>query len=150
MIRFRTGDLGSPLEYSCQCGRKNPVFDLLGRCDDIIVIGGANITAHDFEEAIADFPELSSVFQIVGKTAGDGDAIELLVEFKEASAAVGPKKRDIETRLAVKLRERSYKLRAAVDQGWLGSLEVRTLPPGAIERVARTGKVIVIKDKRVK
>lgn len=150
VIRFRTGDLGTPLSYECPCGRKNAVFELLGRCDDIIIIGGANITPHDFEEAIADFPELSSIFQIVGLTVGGRDAIELNVELKRAEDVGAPRLAALGAKLVERLREHSYKLRAAVEQGWLASLEARILPPGAIERVARTGKAIVIKDKRVK
>jgi len=150
VIRFKTGDLGTPLNSPCPCGRTNPVFELLGRCDDIIVIGGANITPHDFDTAISEIPELSSIFQVAGITKRGVDALELYAELKDGCDIDRSHTEAIRTKLAALLLKHSYKLKNAVESGWVAMPEIFVMKAGEIERVARTGKVVPIKDRRVK
>ncbi|HNY13018.1 MAG TPA: AMP-binding protein, partial [Candidatus Wallbacteria bacterium] len=150
VIRFKTGDLGTPLKKACPCGRTNPVFELLGRCDDILVIGGANLTPRDFDTAISELPELSSIFQIAGTTRNGSDAIELYVERKDSSEIDAGRAEAIRSKLAALLLKHSYKLKNAVESGWISMPEIFILKAGEIERVERTGKVVPIRDKRVK
>ncbi len=150
VIRFKTGDLGTPLGTICPCGRTNRVFELLGRCDDIIVIGGANITAHDFDTAISEISELSSIFQVAGVTKQGADAIELYAELKDGCDIDRRRTEAIRAKLAVLLTKYSYKLKNAIESGWIAMPEIFIMKAGEIERVARTGKVVPIRDRRVK
>ena len=42
-IRYEVGDLGRWVDIECECGRKTRVLELLGRSDDVLIIGGGNI-----------------------------------------------------------------------------------------------------------
>lgn len=151
VIRFKTGDMGILHGgFKCGCGRTSPVFELLGRCDDIIVLGGENITPADFESAISDIAELSPVFQAVGLTRDAADALELYAELKPGLNLDEAQKSAAAERLKTTVLEKSFKVRTAYKSGWLKSFDVIIKDNGGIERVSRTGKVVAIKDKRVK
>ncbi|OQA81028.1 MAG: Phenylacetate-coenzyme A ligase [bacterium ADurb.Bin243] len=148
VIRFRTGDMGAPLDYECPCGRKNPVFELLGRCDDILVAGGANLTPRDFEDAIAKNPQLSSIFQLIALTKNGFDALELFLELKEGAALNSEQTAALKEKIIGDLKAGSFKVKTMLESGWLSSFEIFIQPAGKIERVERTGKVVNIKDMR--
>ena len=148
VIRFKTGDMGVALDYKCECGRSNKVFELLGRCDDILVVGGANLTPRDFEDAIAAFAELSSIFQLVACTKNGFDSLELFTELKEGLTFGAQKIDEIKARLIDELKCRSFKIKTMLESDWISSFELFIRPAGQIERIGRTGKVINIKDMR--
>ena len=148
VIRFKTGDMGTPLDHKCECGRANKVFELLGRCDDILVVGGANLTPRDFEDAIASCPELSSIFQLVACTKDGFDSLELFIEIKDGVTLSIDKTNEIEAKLIVELKNRSFKIKTMLESNWINSFELFIRPAGQIERIGRTGKIINIKDMR--
>lgn len=149
VIRFRTGDLGvMRADFRCACGRANPVFELLGRCDDILVVGGANLTPRDFEDAVSRSGELSQVFQVVACTRDGFDAAEFFVELREGVEHTPRLAADIRERLMRDLKDCSFKIKTMLDSGWIKSFEIFVLPAGKIERSARTGKVAAMKDMR--
>ncbi|HOD41063.1 MAG TPA: hypothetical protein PKL57_10940, partial [Candidatus Wallbacteria bacterium] len=130
------------------CGRKNPVFELLGRCDDILVAGGANLTPRDFEDAIAKTPQLSSIFQLIAVTKNGFDALELFLELKEGAALNSEQTAALKEKIIGDLKAGSFKVKTMLESGWLSSFEIFIQPAGKIERVERTGKVVNIKDMR--
>ncbi len=148
VIRFRTGDMGVPLDYECPCGRNNPVFELLGRCDDILVAGGANLTPRDFEDAIAKNHELSSIFQLIAVTRNGFDALELFLELKEGVSLNAAQTAGLKAKITDDLKNCSFKVKTMLESGWLSSFEIFIQPAGKIERIERTGKVVNIKDMR--
>ncbi|HBC74198.1 MAG TPA: hypothetical protein DC017_04925 [Candidatus Wallbacteria bacterium] len=148
VIRFRTGDMGVLREGGCACGRSNPVFELLGRCDDILIAGGANLTPRDFEDAIARTEELSPIFQVVACTRGGFDAIEVFAELKEGVELSSKKISELKIKIIEDFKRVSFKIKTMLESNWIKSFEVFILPAGKIERAGRTGKVINMKDMR--
>ena len=142
IIRFRLGDLGRFLRRACPCGSAEPLFEILGRCDDRIHAGGAHVFVSDLRDAIAQVPGLSCDFQVQGRKAGPQDVLRLRVE---TSRRPSPGLRE---RLLENVRARCADLAESLERGWLAEPELELLPPGAIARVARTGKIRRVVDLR--
>jgi phenylacetate-CoA ligase len=83
LIRYRVGDLGRWILKKCECGRDEPVFEIVGRCDDRIHAGGAHIFVNDIQNAIGKLDELSFNFQVVISKKETKDQIEIIVEKKD-------------------------------------------------------------------
>jgi len=149
IIRYRVGDLGRWVDRRCPCGRKEPSFEILGRCDDRIHVGGAHLFVNDIQNALGRVPELSFNFQIIIDKKGHKDMLKIRVESKDAV---------IQAKAAVKLGSRLMKeieahcedLKDSIRMKWLDKPEIEILKPGSIERVQRTGKTRRVIDKRVK
>jgi phenylacetate-coenzyme A ligase PaaK-like adenylate-forming protein len=146
IIRFRTGDLGRWLEGPCACGGSDPRFEILGRCDDRIHAGGAHIFVSDISRAIASVKGLSLHFQVEISAGASGDRLKLRVETRGAA----PAPKGTASALLAALRKNCRDMADSLDMKWLAPPELELLPPGAIERVARTGKIRRVIDRRVK
>jgi len=146
LIRLRLGDLARLLERGCPCGRPEPLFELLGRCDDRVHAGGAHVFASDIQEAVSAVQGLSRDFQLIVSKKGPQDALKLRVEAESRSAL--ERRKRLEAGLRSRLRERCKDLAWSLGRGLLGEPEIEILPPGAIERVARTGKLRRVVDQR--
>ena len=146
IIRFRTGDLGRWLPDPCPCGRGDRRFEILGRCDDRVHAGGAHIFVNDIGRAVAAVPGLSLNFQVEVSAGKGGDRFKLRVETKDGAA---PRPGQAEKLLAA-IREHCEDMTYSLDMKWLQTPEIEILPPGAIERVRRTGKIRRVIDRRVK
>jgi phenylacetate-coenzyme A ligase PaaK-like adenylate-forming protein len=83
IIRLRTGDRGRRLREPCACGSVAETFDLLGRSDDMVRAGGADILVSDVDRLCQRFPDaLSLMYQLrIGKEGVD-DCYELWIESK--------------------------------------------------------------------
>ncbi|MEI7530178.1 MAG: acyl-CoA reductase, partial [Elusimicrobiota bacterium] len=86
VIRYRVGDLGRWIMKPCACGRKEPMFEILGRCDDRIHVGGAHLFINDIQNALGKVPELSFNFQAVIDKKGHRDTLKVRVEVKDISS----------------------------------------------------------------
>ncbi len=144
-IRYRVGDAAEWLEEPCPCGRTAPRFRLLGRSGDHVRIHFGKLYLEEVERALMPFGDLSGVFQIRVEDRADRALVTFRVETGSVCPAVG------DAGLADRIREsilgtaqvyRDPRNRALED------LVVEVLPPGAIDRVARTGKVRRIDDRR--
>lgn len=81
LIRFRTHDLSRIIPGECRCGSHFPRIDtIMGRSDDMIKIKGVNVFPKQIEEIIADFPDLSSEYQIRISHLDGRDTMRLYVE----------------------------------------------------------------------
>lgn len=142
VIRYRTGDRGRWLKGPCPCGHPSPRFELLGRMDDRVNVGGAHLDAGDAARAVASVPGLSPFFQLRIESPGGRDRLVLRAEGKAAGQGA----------LAEPLREalmkHSEELRDAVARGWLAAPSIEVLPPGGLPRIPRTGKVPRVVDSR--
>src|SRR5439155_921313 len=78
---LRTGDHGREILEPCRCGASAFTFDLLGRSDDMVRIGGANVHVSDVERLCAGFPaDLSHFFQLHIRKEGVDDALDVVIE----------------------------------------------------------------------
>ena len=143
VIRYRTGDLGRWLPGPCPCGHPAPRFVLLGRCDDRINVGGAHLDVGDVGRAVASVPGLSLAYQVVVSAEG-GERLTVKVERKAGGASPGT----LAKKLSRALLAESEELSDSVSRGWLPAPAVDIIPPGALPRQPRTGKLRRVVDLR--
>jgi phenylacetate-coenzyme A ligase PaaK-like adenylate-forming protein len=147
VIRGRTGDRGRQVLEPCACGATGFTFELLGRCDDMIRIGGADVHVSDVERLCAKLADtLSLFFQLRISKDGVDDAYELCIETKQALPT--PDLRDLTAQaereyLAIAEEVSSYR-----QKGMLRHFKLTLLPPGGLRGNERTGKIRRVLDTR--
>jgi len=81
LIRYRTHDLSRIIPGECPCGSRFPRLDVIGgRTDDMMKIKGVNVFPKQIEEILAEFPELSSEYQIRISHLDGKDTMRIYVE----------------------------------------------------------------------
>ena len=144
-IRYEVGDLGRWIEGECKCGRKTRVMELLGRSDDVLIIGGGNIHPEVIAESVYDVGGLSNHFQLIGEIFDKKDRLRVRVE------AMGEDISDVkekEKKLKEIIYEKSKELRAMYDRGLINDIVVEIVKPNTIERNPKTGKIRLVIDNR--
>lgn len=149
IIRYRVGDLGRWIDKKCSCGRVEPMFEILGRCDDRIHVGGAHLFVNDLQKAIGKISELSFNFQVIIEKAGPKDVLNLHIEKKENKQCDKTDEGKIKSLLWLEIEKCCEDLRESVKLGWLDKPNIELLPANAIEKIARTGKIKKVIDRRV-
>lgn len=138
VVRYRTGDLGRWVEMDeCACGFFGRTFELLGRCDDQLVIGGINLLPPDIAQGLS-LMAVSQNFQIVARLRNQRDLLLLRLEAERPLP---------DAEVVTALTQGSYKLAKALKDGWL-NIEIEWLPPGGLHRSPRTGKIKAVIDER--
>ncbi|MDQ7822821.1 MAG: acyl-CoA reductase [Candidatus Eremiobacteraeota bacterium] len=145
VIRYRTGDAGRLIEGQCPCGRSDGLFELMGRCDDVVRVGTVSIYPDEIEHHLAAFPAVSHLFQIVAKSAARKDHLVIRVESRLDEAK---DQRYLAGTIRRAILEGHGELAEALREKWLGSLSVEIVPKGSLPRVARTGKIKKVLDLR--
>ncbi len=141
-IRYEVGDLCRWVDMECACGRKTRVLELLGRSDDIVIIGGGNITPEVISTAIYPFDELSTHFQMTVKIVNGKDALEVVVEAKDDDFE------DTSDKVKEAILKLSKELSVMLEKGLIHDVTVRIVKPFTLPRNPKTGKVTLIKDER--
>ncbi len=144
-IRYEVGDLGRWIECSCPCGRKTRLFELLGRSDDVLIIGGGNIHPEVVAEAIFHVGGLSNHFQMIGEIWNRKDRLRVCVEAMEEQVSDARKKEGV---LKEDLYNRSKELRTMYERGLIEDITVEIVPKDTLERNPRTGKIRIVVDTR--
>jgi phenylacetate-coenzyme A ligase PaaK-like adenylate-forming protein len=139
VIRYRIGDRARWILEPCPCGRSMPRFELLGRCDDMMVLGGINLTYAEIHDAVMSLDALKGPLQLELSRHENRDRLTLRVESTDPSLA---------SLLAEGLVAKVDMLRRILERGQLNPLAVDVLPPGGIARVPRTGKIRKVIDRR--
>jgi phenylacetate-CoA ligase len=145
LIRYRTGDLARRVTGACGCGSRDARFELLGRCDDRLQIGGARVVLPDISRALATVPGMSPLFQLEASAQGSREKLVLRVEMDREP---GRGKRALEKAVREAVLAASEDLRLSVSRGWLKTLGIELLPPGGLPRLPRTRKVRTVIDRR--
>lgn len=144
IIRYRTGDLGRVLPNSCPCLHPTPLFELLGRCDDILRVGAMSIYPTMISEALAKVEGLSTIFQLKAHYEDVKEILTVRVETLETKGDI-----DKLARLTrATLLDHDPELDLVIREGWLKDVQVEILPPGGIPRNPRTGKIRKVVDER--
>ena len=139
LLRYRTRDITSLRRVECECGRTLVVMDkILGRSDDMMIIGGVNVFPSQVESVIMEFPEAEPHYQIRVFKKGYLDAMKVELEAKGDFYAGG----------AAALTELSKKVSDRIQQVIGISVPVEVLPLGAIAR--SEGKAKRVLDERNK
>lgn len=142
-IRYEVGDVGRWVDMQCKCGRKTRVFELLGRSDDIVIIGGGNITPEIISTAIYPFESLSSHFQMLIKLNDHKDGLTVLVEAKDDTFE------DISSEVKEAILNVSKELKTMSKEGLISEVVVKILKPNTLKRNPKTGKIQLIADERM-
>ena len=138
VLRYKTGDLGVWLKRSrCACGFPGRTFELLGRCDDLLVVGGINLLPSDIAHGLSTLP-VSPNFQIIARLKNGKEHLILRLEAEKTLP---------DEKVETALKNGSYKLAEALDKGWI-ALEMDWVKPGGIPSNPRTGKIKVVLDER--
>lgn len=145
IIRYRTGDLGRRVFRVCQCGKITPLFELLGRCDDVVRVGSVSIYPDAIEKVLALFPETSRLYQIEASREGKKDLLTIRTESKGGNPR---NKSALQKKIRAALLEKNPELSEALREGWLGGLAIEIVEPGSIPRIRRTGKIKKVMDLR--
>lgn len=148
IIRYRVGDLGRWIKKTCACGRKEPLFEILGRCDDRIHVGGAHLFVNDIQNALGKVPDLTFNFQVLIDKKGHRDTLKIRAEVKDVAALA--RAGELADLLWRAVEAHCEDLHESVRMKWLDKPEIEVLKPNAIERIQRTGKIRKVIDKRVK
>lgn len=64
MIRFRTGDIVTYTNEKCACGRTLKRIKVVGRIDDMFIVGGVNVFPSDIEHVIRKFDTLTGEYRV--------------------------------------------------------------------------------------
>ncbi len=146
VIRYNVGDRGRIIDGDCPCGRKTLRFELLGRADEVVVIGADNVSIDAIATCAAQHDRLSQNFTIIGKAENGLDLLEIHVEsmepMSEAEQAIFANKL-VETIL----REKPV-IAANYASGAVARPVVKILAPGELPRNPRTGKIKRVIEER--
>jgi phenylacetate-CoA ligase len=81
LLRYRTRDLTSLTREQCACGRTLVRHGLiLGRTDDMMIVGGVNFFPTQVESVVCAFAELAPHYQITLCTVNRRDSVRVAVE----------------------------------------------------------------------
>jgi len=85
LVRYRTGDLGVLSPEPCPCGRTLiRMSRVLGRIDDLIIMGASKVFPSQIEQIILGVPGLEPHYEIVLDREAGIDTMEVRVEISEA------------------------------------------------------------------
>jgi phenylacetate-CoA ligase len=83
-IRFRTRDLASIVEDTCDCGRTLPIQSRIrGRSDDMMKVKGVIVFPSQIEAALMQVPGISDNYQIIKTKQGDMYSLSVEAEPSE-------------------------------------------------------------------
>lgn len=132
VIRFRTKDLASISEETCDCGRTLPIQSRIkGRSDDMMKIKGVIVFPSQIEAALMQVPGVSDNYQIVKTKQGDIYALSVEVEPSEKRYRDGHLD-DFETRAENEI----YRILNL-------HVPVKAIPPKAIPRSTGKAKRVI-------
>ncbi len=144
-IRYDVGDLGRMIEGKCKCGRKTKLLELLGRSDDVLIIGGGNVQPEAIAAAVHSVKGISENFQMIAALDEHLDKLIVKVERIDNNS-------DSDERIIKELKEAIYKfskeLKTLVGQKLASEVEVQILNPNELERNPKTGKIKLTVDLR--
>lgn len=146
VIRYDVGDRGRILTHKCDCGRQTRLLELLGRSDEVLIIGGDNISADAVSQAVAEVAGLSQKFTMFGRYDGHLDLLEVHVESIETISE------NEKSLLAEKLVEFILKekpaLSAFLEAKSIARPIAKILNPGELPINPRTGKIKRVIEER--
>ena len=137
IIRYRTGDITSLNYKPCKCGRTTVRMEsVVGRADDMIIVGGVNIFPSQIEHVLANIDGISLNYQIVIDKKGYLDKLELDVELTD----------EIMSDSIKDLQNIQQEIQKDILNNLYINADIKLVQPNSIER--SSGKAVRIVDKR--
>lgn len=134
LIRYRTKDLCSLMDGTCECGRTTVRMSrIVGRSDDMLIIRGVNVFPSQIESVILETKTFDPHFLIVVDRVNNTDTMEIDVEVRE----------EFYTDEINRLNELKEQLNRRI-QSVLGiSAKIKLVEPYSIERTAGKAKRVI-------
>ena len=86
LLRYRTKDITQINYDTCKCGRTHArMAKVMGRSDDMLKIRGVNVFPSQIESVLMVIPQIAPHYQLVVKTEGYHDTLEVRCELANAS-----------------------------------------------------------------
>ena len=137
LIRYRTRDLCSLIDEPCKCGRTHVCMTrIIGRSDDMLIIGGVNVFPSQIESALFTIKEIEPHYQIIVDRVNNLDKIEIQVEIKDELFSDEVKN----------LQNLKSQLEKNVSSAISVGVKIHFVSRGTIER--SQGKAVRVIDKR--
>lgn len=146
VIRYNVGDRGRMVTGDCPCGRTTRRFELLGRSDEVVVIGADNVSIDAIAACVEQVAGLSQYFTIYGKTRNCLDLLAVHVESLEQLAET--EKSALSAKLVETILREKPVIAANFASGAIARPEVTVLAPGELPRNPRTGKIKRVVEER--
>jgi len=129
LIRYRTRDLTRWIDHPCSCGSILPMHDrIMGRSDDMIIFRAVNIYPRQIEDALAQFPEVGSEYQLILNRGDDGkDYMKIRVE--RCDGVDASRDADLQRKIAQRIRKHIFV-----------SSEIEVVDYGSLPRTDRKSK----------
>lgn len=137
IIRYRAGDLARWLKQPCACARTTPLFQLLGRGDDVLRIGFDSVDYNAVQKAVAQIQGLSGAVQMEKRRCRGRDELIIRVE-TEAPARHKPA---LKYRLNLEIEKSRPTLRKLIAEKIIWPIKIELRAPDSIARNSRTGKL---------
>ena len=84
ILRYRTKDLTRVIPEPCPCGRAHRRIErILGRSDDMLILGGVNVFPSQVEHVLMEMPEVGSTYLIVLTKEDYLDRMTVKVELRD-------------------------------------------------------------------
>lgn len=142
IIRYQVGDRARWLDGRCPCGRTTPLFELLGRGDDVLRIGFDSVDYAFIQESITQIKRLSGTVQMEKKRKEGRDLLILRVETDAESEMHASLRAALENEIL----NRRPSLREFIAGETVWPLQIELLAPDSLPRNSRTGKLIRVID----
>ncbi len=142
IVRYRVGDRVKWTGESCACGRTTPLFQLLGRGDDVLRIGYDSIDYNAIQDLVLSVSGLSGTVQMEKQREAGKDRFIVRVE-SELSAADRPAAAAELVRAVLDSRP---SIRDFLSKGSVWPVQVEVVDPGTLPRNVRTGKLMRVID----
>jgi phenylacetate-CoA ligase len=137
LIRYRTRDLCSLIDEPCKCGRTHVCMTrIIGRSDDMLIIGGVNVFPSQIESALFTLKDIEPHYQIIVDRVNNLDKIEIQVEIKDELFSDEVKN----------LQNLKSQLEKNVSSAISVGVKIHFVSRGTIER--SQGKAVRVIDKR--
>ncbi|MGE5707289.1 MAG: acyl-CoA reductase, partial [Bacteroidota bacterium] len=136
IVRYALGDLGRKIGGRCACGRTAERFELLGRSDDVLIVGGANYSTGNVESLIEEDSRFNQNYQMVATNPNHRETLTFRLELSKVVPEA--EKTAIAAELVKKARE-DKALSYDLDAGLI-DFQIELVEPGGLPSVARTQK----------
>lgn len=147
LVRYDIGDMGRIIPEPCPCGRTVKQMELLGRSDDVLIIGAGNTALSAISKVVGMLPELSMHFRMTASTEGHKDLLTVEVEtIRHCSDA---ELKALSEKLYETLIRNDHNFETMVSTGTICKPKTIVLNPDTLPRNPRTGKLKQVIDKRI-
>ena len=120
-------------------------MELLGRSDDVLIVGGGNIHPEVIAESVYEVGGLSNHFQLIGAIQDKKDLLQVKVEAMDDDISTAKEKT---AKLKEIIYEKSKELRSMYQEGLINDIVVEIVKPDTIARNPKTGKIRLVIDNR--